>query len=163
MFDGMTMEGLRDAVQILMCGVILACVACNRLKSLRREELRPAPPAAFSDEVMLQSLRQQTEQALTAIQGAVQAERLRLERLMSPVDPLGAPSAPDPEPVDLTPFRLGDPPPTGGGSRYDVLPGLAASGLTPRELSAQTQLPAGEIELALKLRRSMAEQGRRNG
>jgi hypothetical protein len=163
MFDGMTMEGARDAVQILMCGVVLACVVCNRLKSPRREGQQPAPLVAFSEEVMLQSLRQQTEQALAAIQGAVQAERLRLAQLMSPVDPLAAPSAADPEPVDHAPFRLGDTPPAAGDGRYDVLPGLAAAGLTARELSAQTRLPAGEIELALKLRRSMAGEKRRNG
>jgi hypothetical protein len=144
-----TADGVRDGVQVLLCGVVLACLACRRLTSTCRAEVRPAPLAAFADEVGLQSLRQQAEQALAAIEQAVRAERLQLNRWMAPIDPGGAVAA-DPEPADLVPFRLGGP---GAAASYDALPRLAAGGLTPRELAAQTRMPAGEIELALKLRR----------
>ncbi len=146
-----TVDGVRDGVQVLLCGVVLACLACRRLTASRRAEVRPAPLAAFADEVGLQSLRQQAEQALAAIEQAVRAERLQLNRWMAPIDPGGAAAA-DPEPADLVPFRLGGGEP-GAAASYDALPRLAAGGLTPRELAAQTRMPAGEIELALKLRR----------
>jgi hypothetical protein len=71
---------------------------------------------------------------------------------MAPIDPGGAGAAADSEPSDLIPFRLGGSE-TGAAAAYDALPRLAAGGLTPRELAAQTRMPAGEIELALKLRR----------
>lgn len=146
-----TVDGVRDGVQVLLCGVVLACLACRRLTSTRRAEVRPAPLAAFADEVGLQSLRQQAEQALAAIEQAVRAERLQLNRWMAPIDPGGAAAA-DSEPADLIPFRLGGGDP-GAAASYDALPRLAAGGLTPRELAAQTHMPAGEVELALKLRR----------
>jgi hypothetical protein len=146
-----TVDGVRDGVQVLLCGVVLACLACRRLTSTRRAEVRPAPLAAFADEVGLQSLRQQAEQALAAIEQAVRAERLQLNRWMAPIDPGGAAAA-DSEPADLIPFRLGGGEP-GAAASYDALPRLAAGGLTPRELAAQTHMPAGEVELALKLRR----------
>jgi len=147
-----TVDGLRDGVQVLLCMVVLACLACRRLASTCRAEVRPAPPADFADEVGLQSLRQQAEQALAAIERAVRAERLQLNRWMAPIDPGGAAAAADAEPADLIPFRLGGGAP-GAAASYDALPRLAAGGLTPRELAAQTRMPAGEIELALKLRR----------
>jgi hypothetical protein len=146
-----TVDGVRDGVQVLLCGVVLACLACRRLTSTRRAEVRP-PPAAFADEVGLQSLRQQAERALAAIEQAVRAERLQLNRWMAPIGPGGAAAAADPEPADLIPFRLGGGEP-GAAAPYDALPRLAAGGLTPRELAAQTRMPAGEVELALKLRR----------
>src|SRR5512141_2361998 len=94
-----TVDGVRDGVQVLLCGVILACLACRRLTSTHRAEVRPAPLAAFADEVGLQSLRQQAEQALAAIEQAVRAERLQLNRWMAPIDPGGAAAA-DSEPAD---------------------------------------------------------------
>jgi hypothetical protein len=149
--DVVTVDGLRDGVQVVLCGVILACLVCNRFKSAPRAEARPAA-LAFSEEVGLQGLRQQAEQALAAIQQTVQAERLRLGRWMDPIDPDGTTATADPEPADLVPFRLGETGPAAAAA-YDALPRLAAGGLTPRELAAQIRMPAGEIELALKLRR----------
>ena len=161
MFDTITMETARDGVQILMCGVILAALIWNRMKpALPRAE---APIAGFSDEVRLQALRQQAEQSLAAIQQTVNAERRRLEHLLPVGDPVGGSA--EPEASDLAPFRLGETQlrEDGAGSRYDALPRLAAGGLTPRELAVQTRLPAGEIELALKLRRAMAAQAQLHG
>jgi hypothetical protein len=51
--------------------------------------------------------------------------------------------------LDLGRFRIGE----SATGRYDELPRMAAGGLTTRELAARTRLPAGEVELALKLRR----------
>ena len=146
-----TVDGVRDGVQVLLCGVVLACLACRRLTSTRRAEVRPQP-AAFADEVGLQSLRQQAERALAAIEQAVRAERLQLNQWVAPIGPGGTGAAADSEPADLIPFRLGGGAP-GAAAPYDALPRLAAGGLTPRELAAQTRMPAGEVELALKLRR----------
>ena len=154
MFDAITMETVRDGVQILMCGIILAALIRNRTKPAVPRQT--APLAGFSDEVRLQALRQQAEQSLAAIQQVVCAERRRFEQLLPASDPVGGSA--EAEASDLAPFRLGETHlrEDGAGSRYDGLSRLAAGGLTPRELAAQTRLPAGEIELALKLRRSMA-------
>jgi hypothetical protein len=156
MIDGLTMEAVRDGVQVLLCAVVLACVVCGRSKRLRRDVEHPAPLAGFPDAVRLETLRQAADRALAAIQAAVQSERLRLGALI-PVAADGPDAcAPEAEPADLTPFRLGEAGLAAGaavGVRYDDLPRLAAGGLTSRDLAVQTRLPAGEIELALKLRR----------
>ena len=102
-----TVDGVRDSVQVLLCGVVLACLACRRLTSTCRAEVRPAPLAAFVDEVGLQSLRQQTEQALAAIEQVVRAERLQLNRWMAPIDPGGAGAAADSEPSGSHPLSPG--------------------------------------------------------
>jgi len=148
-FESLTPEGLRDGVQVLMCLVILACLACNRLSSAGRPQLRSEAPAPFAHEVGLQGLRQQAEQSLAAIRRAVEAEGRRLERWVTAGGPEPEPAAAEPEPLDLGPFRLGE----SAADRYDALPRMAAGGLTTRELAARAGMPAGEVELALKLRR----------
>ena len=149
--EQLTVDGVCDGIQVLLCLVVLGCLACNRLTSVRESQARTTG-LPFADEVGLQGLRQQTEEALTAIQRAVEAERRRLERWMTGTDAGLEPVAADAEPADLIPFRLGEGAP-GAADRYDALPRLAAGGLTTRELATRTRLPAGEIELALKLRR----------
>jgi hypothetical protein len=150
--EQLTVDGVRDGIQVLLCLLVLGCLACNRLTSVRESQARTTGRVPFADEVGLQGLRQQTEQALTAIQRAVEAERRRLERWMTGTDAGREPVVADAEPADLIPFRLGEGAP-GAADRYDALPRLAAGGLTTRELATRTRLPAGEIELALKLRR----------
>ncbi len=152
LFESLTLETLRDGVQVLLCLVVLACLACNRLTLARRPQARPAAQTPFAHEVGLQGLRQQAEQSLAAIRQAVEAESRRLERWGSAGDPDPEPAAAEPESLDLGRFRIGE----SATGRYDELPRMAAGGLTTRELAARTRLPAGEVELALKLRRMNA-------
>jgi hypothetical protein len=148
-FESVTLEGVRDGVQVLLCLVILACLARNRTTSARRPQPRPEAHAAFVDEVGLHGLRQQAEQSLAAIRQAVEAECRRLERWRAAGDSGFTPAAAEAEPVDLGPFRLGE----STTGRYDALPRMATDGLTTRELASRCLMPAGEVELALKLRR----------
>ncbi|MCU0563020.1 MAG: hypothetical protein MUE48_03595, partial [Desulfobacterales bacterium] len=67
LFESLTLETLRDGVQVLLCLVVLACLACNRLTLARRPQARPAAQTPFAHEVGLQGLRQQAEQSLAAI------------------------------------------------------------------------------------------------
>lgn len=155
-----------DGLQVLMCGVILTCLVRNQLRYKRllpQASHRETPPV-FSQEVLLQTLRQQTEQALASIRAAVDAEEAKLQQVLGAagVLPAGAANAAAEAPGESIPFRLGDGEPVGFGalpSRYAGLAELAAQGLTPRQMAAQTRLPAGEIELALKLQRVPAEPG----
>ena len=160
-FDAVRWDRVSDVIQLLLCGVILACLVHNKLKHKRLlpDAALQGKPPVFSQEVLLQTLRQQTEQALAAIRAAVEVEQTKLQEL------LGAAGGPCPSEeraeagraVENIPFRLGNADPTGpvafGRSRYAGLPELAARGLSARQIAAQTKLPAGEIELALKLQR----------
>ena len=159
--DAVRWDRVSDGIQLLLCGVILACLIHNKLKHKRLlpdAALRGKPPV-FSQEVLLQTLRQQTEQALASIRAAVEVEQTKLQQL------LGAGAVPCPAEeraetemaVEHVPFRLGNGDPAGAESlrsRFAGLHELAARGLTARQIAAQTQLPAGEVELALKLQRA---------
>jgi hypothetical protein len=155
LWDGVTMKAVCDAVQVFMCAVVLGCVLSGRW---RRGGAGRLTVPDFAAGVRLESWRQETDRALAAVESAVRSERLRLAGLggtgaSAPV----AGGAPDPEPADQAPFRLGDAALASaapvGPERYDALARLAACGGTARDIAARTRLPAGEVELALKLRR----------
>jgi DNA-binding NarL/FixJ family response regulator len=158
--DGLRWDLLADGVQVLMCGVILACLVHNQLrhKRLLATSSRCETAPVFSQEVLLQALRQQAEQALTSIRTAVESEQAKLQQLMDAAEgPWTAAAGPGTEiSPKHAPFRLGDSmpfQPKGFENRYDGLGDLAAQGLTVRQIAAQTRLPAGEVELALHLQR----------
>jgi len=160
LLDAVRWDLLSNGIQIFMCAVILGCLIRRRLKfrfpGAHAETGSPAP--VFSQEVLLQTIRQQTEQALQSILTAVEAERDKLQRLLVSADvphrPVAAQIAETA--ADQIPFRLGESDPeVTDQSRYAGLKGLADRGLSPRQIADQVKLPAGEIELALKLQRSV--------
>jgi hypothetical protein len=162
--DALRWDLLADGIQVALCGVILVCLVHNKLKYKRLlpEAPRRGAPPVFSQEVLLQSIRQQAEQALASIRAAVDAEEAKLQQVLGAA---GAPRPVEPAgeiPAEHVPFRLGDGEPGG----LETLPGrcagwgeLAAQGLSPRQIAMQTGRPAGEIELALKLQRAAVEAG----
>ena len=150
---------LSQAIQILVWAVILVYFVHKRLKH-RPSGAHAATAAAapvFSQEVLLQTIRQQTEQALQSILTAVESERDKLQRLLVRAD---VPQLPVAAPIAETaaahiPFRLGESDPElTDRSRYAGLKGLCGRGLSPRQIADQMKLPVGEIELALKLQRA---------
>jgi hypothetical protein len=160
--DALRWDLLADGIQVVLCGVMLLCLVHNKrkYKRLLPEATQRETPPVFSQEVLLQTLRQQTEQALASIRAAVEAEETKLQQV------LGAAGVPRAVAENATaehlPFRLGDGEPEGLETlptRYGGLGELAAQGLTTRQIAAQTRLPAGEIELALKLQRAAVETG----
>ena len=151
-----------NAVQIALCSVILVVLIRNKLKTKRflaegegRERVIP-----FTQEIRLQSIRQQTELALEAILKAVQAEQLRLQLAFDGADTRlpGAGTAADAASAEHRPFRLGeDIPLVSGGSgagRYEGVHRLAGEGLSAMQIAEQLGLPSGEVELTLKLQRA---------
>ena len=151
-----------NAVQIALCCVILVVLIRNKLKTKRflaegegRERAIP-----FTQEIRLQSIRQQTELALEAILKTVQSEQVRLQQAFDSTDTRlpGAGTAADATGAEHLPFRLGeDVSPVSGGAgagRYEGVHGLAGEGLSAKQIAEQLRLPSGEIELALKLRRA---------
>ena len=151
-----------NAVQIALCSVILVVLIRNKLKTKRFLSEGEGRDCAipFTQEIRLQSIRQQTELALEAILKTVQAEQVRLQQAFDGGDTrlAGAGAAADPAGAELLPFRFGeDIPPVAGGSaagRYEGVQGLAGEGLSAKQIAEQLRLPSGEVELALKLQRA---------
>jgi len=158
-WEALRWEVVCNAVQIALCSVILAFLIRNKLKTKRflAEGERRDAVIPFSQQIRLQSVRQQTELALEALLKAVQAEQLRLQQAFDGVDAglSGGGGAANTAGADHLPFRLGeDILPVSARSRaghYDGVHRLAAEGLSAKQIAEQLQLPSGEVELTLKL------------
>ncbi len=149
---------LVDGIQIVLCAAILFFLVLGRRRTRRLPANAAAHGAAasFSEEVLLQAVRQRAETALSAIAAAVEAERVELQQLCDggrPARRLHRVEASDPVP----PFRLGESggkgTPPAGQKSYAGIGGLAAGGLSARQIAEQLKLPAGEVELVLKMNR----------
>jgi hypothetical protein len=151
-----------NAVQIALCCVILVVLIRNKLKTKRflAEDAGPEHAIPFTQEIRLQSIRQQTELALELILKAVQAEQVRLQQAFDGDDARlpGAGTAVDAANAEHLPFRLGEDTPSvsggAGAGRYEGVHGLAGEGLSARQIAEHLRLPSGEVELALKFQRA---------
>jgi hypothetical protein len=147
--------------QLALCAAILGAWLRQRIR--RRSATRgasSASPPAFSMEVMLQSIRLQTEHALLNILSTVEAERDKLQHALAgagALHPAAEPETAGPAAVPVA-FRWGDAEAEEQrGNRYAGLNGLAEQGLSPRQIADRLNVPAGEIELALKMRAAAPE------
>jgi hypothetical protein len=160
-WEALRWDVICNTVQIAMCSVILVVLIRNKLKTKRflSEGEGRDRDIPFTQEIRLQSIRQQTELALEAILKTVQVEQFRLQQTFDGADTRlpGAGTAADAAHAEHMPFRLGEEiPPGSGGSgagRYERVHGLGAEGLSAKQIAEQLRLPSGEIELALKLQR----------
>jgi len=154
-------DWLGSGFQIALCAGILFGWIRRRVRRRSAEQTEPAAVRpTFSQEIVLQAIRQQTEQAWQNIQTVVETERDRLQRVWAGAG--GAPFTAEAESSAaagaLAAFRWGDPEPDGAGPcRYDALDALAEQGLSPRQIAERMNRPFGEIELALKVRRESHE------
>jgi hypothetical protein len=159
-----TMIGLLDAVrwdlvgagfQLALCALILGGWARRRLRKRAQADGEVvAPPQAFALEVWRQTIRQQTEQSLQRIVSTVERERLKLQEVLAGVGPLRPTAEADSAgPGDgQAGFRwCGTESEELDFNRYAGVNELAQQGLSPRQIADRLNLPAGEIELALKL------------
>jgi hypothetical protein len=161
-WEALRWDVVSNTVQIALCCVILVVLIRNKLKTKRFLTEGEGRDCAipFTQEIQLQSIRQQTELALEAILKTVQAEQVRLQQAFERTDTRlsGAGAAADTASAEHLPFRLGeDIPPVSGGlgaGRYEGVHGLAGDGLSARQIAEQLRLPSGEVELALKLQRA---------
>lgn len=147
---------LGGGFQIALCaGVLFSWFR----RWIRRRSGPHAEPGAlnpeFSREVFLQTIRQETEHAMQTILTAVETERNRLQRAL---EDAGASSVSTETEIGTSAeapvvFRWGDRDHDGSGlNRYDGLEQFIEQGLSSRQIADRMKLPAGEIELAMKLR-----------
>jgi hypothetical protein len=147
--------------QLALCVAILAgWIRRRRSRQTTAGALPESPPKAFALEVLLRAIRQQTEQSLQAILTTVATERERLQQTLAMAGVLQPPA--DAEATDpaeaLDGFRWGGAElDESGDHRYGGVNELATQGLNPKQIADRLCLPAGEIELALKMRDVFAE------
>lgn len=136
--------------QVVLCAVILGGWLRRRLrKGAKAHAEASAPPPVFSQEVLLQTIRQQTEQALQRILAAVETERGQLRELLAKAPaPRGSADAETARPPEArVAFRWGGgEKDRSGRNRYAGLKGFSTQGLSARQIADQFNLPAGDFE-----------------
>ena len=153
-----------DATQIGLCGLILLFLIRNRMKLKR---LNPDATSAeesqkFNTEFVVEALRQQTELAFNHIMQTIDKERQTLnayfelrETQLAPglltsvskgrIEPISSTEALEPDAADAI---------------YSEIESLSDQGLRPADIATELNVPRGEVDLVLKLKRLSIESAR---
>jgi hypothetical protein len=150
-----------DATQIGLCGLILLFLIRNRMKFKRL--ILKAPAAAksqnFNTEFVVEAVRQQTELAFNHILETIDKERQTLsayfelrEAQLAPgllksassgrIESISSSGASEPDAADAI---------------YSEIESLADQGLSRVDISEKLNVPRGEVDLVLKLKRLSIE------
>ena len=104
----------------------------------------------FSDELMLQTMKNQSEKAVEAVSDRMHKGSQRLHRLTEKADIRKANQFWEDFKDEKKPGMAGGYP---VGDEYGRIIKLANMGLSAKEVSERVKMPKGEVELVIKLRR----------
>jgi len=154
-------EIVLDIAQICLCGFILLYLIRNKIKY--KQLLLKTPngknPQNFNTEFIIQAVRQQSDLAFTRILEAIDKERQILNtyfeqretqvasKVLTPAAGGAVARIPNTEETDQ---NVAD-------TIYSEIEYLARQGLSLEDISEDLNVPKGEVELVLKLRRLGAE------
>jgi hypothetical protein len=145
-----------DGVQILLGGVILIFLIRNK-KKFSRPTLNPSADnhsGAFSSEIILQSLKQQTEHTLDAIVNFINQERLALGNFYEIEEIKHRNSfvfgSEDKILIDDQTDERRDS--EAKVSDFEQILMLSKKGLDVKDISEKLNIPRGEVELMLRLK-----------
>jgi hypothetical protein len=150
-----------DATQIGLCALILLFLIRNHMKLKRLNSNAPSGQESqkFNSEFVVEALRQQTELAFNHILQTIDKERQTLDAyfelregqlapgLLKSVpsnrrEPISGTEAPEPEAADAI---------------YSEIESLSDQGLSMTDIAEELNLPRGEVDLVLKLKRLSIE------
>lgn len=154
-------EIVLDLTQICLGALILLCLIRNKIKY--KQLFLKAPTGKnsqnFNTEFIIQTIRQQTELAFTHILETIDKERQTLDayfelretqmasKMLTPVPDHVAARIRGTEAADLDP----------ADTIYTEIENLAGQGMSLEDISEDLNVPRGEVELVLKLKRLSAE------
>jgi len=155
-----------DATQIGLCGLILLFLICNRMKFKRLILNAPSAEKSqkFNTEFVVEAVRQQTELAFNHILETIDKERQTLhayfelrESQLAPgllksvssgrIEPISSTEASEPDIADEI---------------YSEIEGLSDQGVSLADIADKLNLPRGEVDLVLKLKRLSIESAKAN-
>jgi hypothetical protein len=150
-----------DATQIGLCGLILLFLIRNRmkLKRLNSNGHSGEESQKFNSEFVVEALRQQTELAFNHIMKTIDKERQTLNAYFELRETQLAPglltsaSKSRMEPVPGAETLEAD----ASEAIYSEIESLSAQGLGPSEIAEELNVPRGEVDLVLKLKRLSIE------
>ena len=153
-----------DATQIGLCGLILLFLIRNRMKLRRLNSIRPFDEESqkLNSEFVIEAVRQQTELAFNHIMKTIEKERQTLHDYFELRETRIAPglltsvSRGRIEPVPHTEALESD----AANDIYIEIESLSDQGLSPADIAEELNVPRGEVDLVLKLKRLSIESAR---
>jgi hypothetical protein len=150
-----------DATQIGLCGLILLFLIRNRMKLRRLNSIRPFDEESqkLNSEFVIEAVRQQTELAFNHIMKTIEKERQTLHDYFELRETRIAPglltsvSKGRIEPVPHTEALESD----AANDIYIEIESLSDQGLSPAAIAEELNVPRGEVDLVLKLKRLSIE------
>ena len=154
-------EFILDGAQIFLCGFILLVLIRNKIK--HKQILLKNPNAenaqSFNVEFILQAIRQQSDLAFMHIMETIEKERKTLNTYLDLREPQMVPHQAVPAPQRLNAQSSTERTETSDGADtiYSEIEALAGQGMSLEDISEELNVPRGEVELVLKLKRLSAE------
>ncbi len=159
-------EIVLDGTQIFLCCLILLVLIRNKIKYKQLLLKMPSGENSlnFNTEFIIRAIRQQSDLAFTHIMETIDKERKTLDTYFELREPQMAPhlvqpsadhvaaQAPAAEAAEL---KAAD-------TIYSEIETLADQGMSLENISEELNVPKGEVELVLKLKRLSAESAKNN-
>jgi hypothetical protein len=148
--------------QICLCGLILLFLIRNRnkYKQMSRKAATDGNARDFNAEFIVETLRQQTEMAFNHILDTINKERHTLETYFELRETQNAPCLFKSTDRNDAVSARGAVGLEATHAIYNEIEGLADEGISPSDISERLNVPQGEVELVLKLKRLSAESGK---
>jgi hypothetical protein len=145
-----------DAIQLLLCGIILIYLIRSRRQFQRRGENQTANTgtSSFRSEVMLQVVKQQAERSFEIISETLRHERRLFDQFLDQYPwgsdscgrPVDAAGSGDPSVKRDTDDAL-----AGGEAETREIDRLSREGMGPIQIAERMKIPLEEVQLRLRL------------
>ncbi len=154
-------EFILDGTQIFLCGFILLVLIRNKIKHKQILLKNPNADNAqnFNVEFILQAIRQQSDLAFMHIMETIEKERKTLNTYLDLREPQMVPHQAVPAPQRLNAQSTAERTENSDAADtiYSEIEALAGQGMRLEDISEELNVPKGEVELVLKLKRLSAE------
>jgi hypothetical protein len=150
-----------DATQIGLCALILLFLIRNHMKLRRLNSNAPAGQESqkFNSEFVVEAVRQQTELAFHHILETIDKERQTLDAYFELRENQLAPgllkSVPSKRLEPISSTKASEP--DAADAIYSEIESLSDQGLSMTDIAEELNLPRGEVDLVLKLKRLSIE------
>jgi len=159
-------EIVLDGTQIFLCCLILLVLIRNKIKYKQLLLKMPSRENSlnFNTEFIIRAIRQQSDLAFTHIMETIAKERKTLDTYFELREPQMAPHLVQPSPdhgvaqapaAEAAELKASD-------TIYSEIETLADQGMSLGDISEELNVPIGEVELVLKLKRLSAESAKNN-
>ena len=158
---------MMDALQIVLCGIILIFLIRNKLK-YKQLILKTTPSdkfATFENEILVQSLKQQTAQTFDAILDYIDQQRHSLQSYYEneEINRLSSSARLQNNAPEKIIEKMSDEinTDTNATDHGNILQ-LSESGLTPKQISQKVMAPREEVELVLRMNARITDREHRD-